>query len=70
MNIARGVEAPLKIDKAILEGNFGKYARILIDVDLSKDIPDSLMIEREKDTRSSFWLFTKSSQNFLQTVWQ
>ena len=47
MNIARGIDAPLKIDKKTLEGNFSHYARILIDIDLSRDIPASLMIERD-----------------------
>ena len=47
MNIARSIGAPLKIDKNTLEGNFDHCARILIDVDLSTEIPASLMIERE-----------------------
>ena len=46
-NIAKGIGAPLKIDNATLEGNFGHFARLLVDVDLSKDLPESLMIERE-----------------------
>ena len=40
MNIAHGIEAPLKNDKATMEGKFGHFTRILIDVDLSNDIPD------------------------------
>ena len=46
-NIARGVGIPLKIDQNTLEGKFGHYARILVDIDLSKEITDSLMIERQ-----------------------
>ena len=46
MNVARGVGVPLKIDKATLDGNFGTFARILIDVDLSKELLEYLMIER------------------------
>ena len=45
-NIARGVGIPLKIDQNTLEGKFGHYARILVDIDLSKELTDSLMIER------------------------
>ena len=38
---------PSKIYNAMLEGNYGHFARVLVDVDLSKDISESLMIERE-----------------------
>ncbi|KAK2643686.1 hypothetical protein Ddye_018881 [Dipteronia dyeriana] len=43
--IARGIEIPLKFDRATLEGDYGHFARMLIDVDLSKPLPDSIMIE-------------------------
>ena len=46
-SIAKRVGALLKIDNAMLEGNFGHFARLLIDVDLSKELLESLMIERE-----------------------
>ena len=45
-NIARGVGVPLKIDHNTIEGKFGHYARILVDIDLSKELTDSLMIEK------------------------
>ncbi|KAK2655373.1 hypothetical protein Ddye_008425 [Dipteronia dyeriana] len=44
-HIARGIEIPLKFDKATLKGDYGHFARMLIDVDLSKPLPDSIMIE-------------------------
>ena len=40
------MEPPLKIDQATLDGEFGHYARILIDVDLLKVLPINLLIER------------------------
>ena len=46
-NIARGIGIPLKIDQNTLDGKFGHFARILIDIDLSKDLTESLMIERQ-----------------------
>ena len=45
MNVARGIRAPLKIDNVTLEGNFGHFARVQVDVDLSKELPES----KEKD---------------------
>ncbi|XP_050223701.1 uncharacterized protein LOC126673551 [Mercurialis annua] len=45
-SIARGIGVPLKIDQATANGEFGHYARVLIDVDLSTSLPESLMIER------------------------
>ncbi|KAK0581163.1 hypothetical protein LWI29_010799 [Acer saccharum] len=44
-DMARGVGIPLKFDRATLEGDYGHFARMLIDVDLSKPLPDSIMIE-------------------------
>nr|XP_011465613.1 PREDICTED: uncharacterized protein LOC105351802 [Fragaria vesca subsp. vesca] len=46
MEIARGVGTPLQIDKATRERQFGYYARILVDIELSQDLPTSLMVEK------------------------
>ena len=45
-NMARGIDVLLKLDQATLEGKFGHFACILVDVDLSKELPESLMIEK------------------------
>ena len=47
--MARGIEIPLKFDRATLEGDYGHFARMLIDVDLSKPLPDSIKIEVGED---------------------
>lgn len=47
MEMARGVGTPLQLDPMTKEGRFGFYARVLVDVDLSKPLPESIMIERE-----------------------
>ena len=47
LNVARGIGIPLKIDQNTLDGNFGHFARILIKVDLSKELLESIMIERQ-----------------------
>ncbi|XP_024156197.1 uncharacterized protein LOC112164201 [Rosa chinensis] len=47
MEIAHGVGTPLQLDRATKEREFGYYARILVDVDLARELPSSLMIERE-----------------------
>ena len=39
--------SPLKIDKATLDGDFSHFARIIIDVDLSKNLQDSIILERD-----------------------
>jgi len=44
--IARGVGVLLKIEDATLKGDYGHYANILIDVDLSSPLLDGLMLER------------------------
>ncbi|KAK2638286.1 hypothetical protein Ddye_026081 [Dipteronia dyeriana] len=45
LDMARGIEIPLKFDRATLEGDYGHFTHMLIDVDLSKPLPDSIMIE-------------------------
>ncbi|EEF41127.1 hypothetical protein RCOM_0977490 [Ricinus communis] len=45
--IARSIGIPLRIDHATLKDDLGHYARILIDVYLSHELPSTLMIERE-----------------------
>ena len=45
MEIASEIGTPLQIDKATKDRQFGYYARILVDIDLSKDHPTSLMVE-------------------------
>ncbi|XP_062017271.1 uncharacterized protein LOC133733635 [Rosa rugosa] len=47
MEIAHGVGTPLQLDRATKELEFGYYARVLVDVDLARELPSSLMIERE-----------------------
>ncbi|KAK3195733.1 hypothetical protein Dsin_027043 [Dipteronia sinensis] len=48
-DMARGIEVPLKFERATLESDCGHFARMLIDVDLSKPLPDSIMIEVGED---------------------
>ena len=45
-DIPRGVRVSLKIDDTNLKGDYGYYASVLIDVDLSSPLPDELMLER------------------------
>ena len=39
------MEVPLKFDEMTLKGDYSHFACILIDVDLFKPLPDSLMLE-------------------------
>lgn len=45
-SIAKSLRVPLKLDNATTLGEFGHYARILIDIDLSSPLPEQLLIER------------------------
>lgn len=47
MEIARGIGTPLQLDKATRERLYGYYAQILVNVDLSGDLPASIMVERK-----------------------
>lgn len=45
--IANGVDTPLLIDGVSKKRPFGHYARILVDIDLSKRIFEEVMVEQE-----------------------
>jgi len=45
--IASGIGTPLTIDTATLERCFGLYAKVLVDVDLSNKMFESVMVERK-----------------------
>ncbi|KAK1558703.1 hypothetical protein Q3G72_005605 [Acer saccharum] len=42
---AKGVGTPLHLDKATRDRTYRYYARILVDLDLSNDLPKSIMVE-------------------------
>ena len=44
---------PLRLDKATSDGDFGHYARVLVDVDVSSVLPTSVLLERD-EFHSSF----------------
>ena len=46
LQIGGRINVPIKTDKAALEGDYGHFARILVDLDLAKPILDSLTVER------------------------
>jgi len=45
--IASAVGTPLVLDNATLKRHFGHYARILVDIDFSKNIFHKILVERE-----------------------
>lgn len=45
--IARAVGTPLKIDGNSLDGMFGHYARVLVEVDLSSSLEETVLLERQ-----------------------
>jgi len=49
LTMRAGVGVLLKFDEMTLKGYYGHFARMLIDVDLAKSLPDSLMLEVRED---------------------
>lgn len=45
--IARALGTPVKIDDLSLNGMFGHYVRVLVDIDLSLPLQDHVMLERQ-----------------------
>ncbi|KAK2642189.1 hypothetical protein Ddye_023952 [Dipteronia dyeriana] len=52
-DLARGIGVPLRMDKAIIDGEFGHYVRVLVDVDMSTLLPSLVLLERD-EIHSSF----------------
>ncbi|KAK3199371.1 hypothetical protein Dsin_022786 [Dipteronia sinensis] len=52
-DLARGIGVSLRLDKATIDGDFGHYARVLVDVDMSALLPSSVLLERD-EFHSSF----------------
>ncbi|KAI9184924.1 hypothetical protein LWI28_002511 [Acer negundo] len=48
-----GIGVPLRLDKATSDGDFGHYAKVLVDVDVSSVLPTSVLLERN-EFHSSF----------------
>ncbi|KAK3193449.1 hypothetical protein Dsin_024759 [Dipteronia sinensis] len=55
ISLARGIGVPLRLDKATMEGDFGHFMRVLVDIDVSTVPLSSLLLERD-DSHSSFVL--------------
>ncbi|KAK0587194.1 hypothetical protein LWI29_018861 [Acer saccharum] len=52
-DLARGIGVPLRLDKATSDGDFGHYARVLVDMDMSSVLPTLVLLERD-EFHSSF----------------
>ncbi|KAF3438456.1 hypothetical protein FNV43_RR21218 [Rhamnella rubrinervis] len=48
-DLARGIGIPLRIDNSTLAGNYGHYARVLVDVDLAGFVLEKLLFETMLD---------------------
>lgn len=44
-DLARGIRVPMRIDHATVYGDFGHFARVLIDIDLANKLPQSLILD-------------------------
>ncbi|KAF5191655.1 hypothetical protein FRX31_018758 [Thalictrum thalictroides] len=47
MSMGKALGSPVGIDRHTLERDFGYYAMVLVDIDLSKTIPSSIHVEEE-----------------------
>ncbi|KAF5193757.1 Ribonuclease h domain [Thalictrum thalictroides] len=47
LSIGRGVGYPMKVDDTSINKQYGYYANILVDVDLTKPIPDQILVSTE-----------------------
>ncbi|XP_024179202.1 uncharacterized protein LOC112185231 [Rosa chinensis] len=54
--IASGIGIPVKIDPNTLDRRFGLFARVLVDIDLSSNLPTEVLIKR------------KNGETFVQSV--
>jgi hypothetical protein len=45
--IASAIGTPLSLDESTINRTFGHYARVLVDMDLSRLVFDEVMVERE-----------------------
>ena len=50
-DVARAIDVPLKIDQATINGDFGHFARVLIDIDLKNPLLDTIQLERGEKCR-------------------
>ncbi|KAF3432392.1 hypothetical protein FNV43_RR27132 [Rhamnella rubrinervis] len=49
MNLAGGIGIPLRVDNTMLIGNYGYFARVLVDVDLTRFVIEKLLLETTDD---------------------
>ncbi|KAK3189466.1 hypothetical protein Dsin_029027 [Dipteronia sinensis] len=54
-DLTKGIGVPLRLDKATIDGDFGHYARVLVDIDMFALLPSLVLLERDK-FHSSFIL--------------
>lgn len=57
LNIAMGVGLPIKIDPLTLSLYHGLYARVLVEVDLSKPLPQKILVTKKDASNSNVFDF-------------
>ncbi|PON43618.1 hypothetical protein PanWU01x14_272350, partial [Parasponia andersonii] len=65
-DLARAVGVPLKIDQATLNGDFGHFARVLVDIDLKNPLLDSIQVESGDECRFVYLSYERLP-NFCST---
>lgn len=48
MDIAGGIGEPLRIDERTLRKEFGSFARVLVDMDFTRPLPEEILVQRER----------------------
>ncbi|KAL5727498.1 hypothetical protein ACHQM5_000687 [Ranunculus cassubicifolius] len=52
MAIGRALRYPIKVDEATVKKWYGFYALVMVDIDLTKPIPEQILVEHED---GEFW---------------
>ncbi|PON34731.1 hypothetical protein PanWU01x14_341990 [Parasponia andersonii] len=60
-DLARTVGIPLKIDQTTLNGDFGHFAQVLVDIDLKNPLLDSIQVESGDECRSVYLSYERFS---------
>ena len=50
-DVARAIGVPLKIDQATINGDFGHFSRVLIDIDLKSPLLNTIQLEWGEECR-------------------
>ncbi|KAF9621421.1 hypothetical protein IFM89_021460 [Coptis chinensis] len=48
MSLGKAIGSPIGVDKHTLQRDFGYFASVLVDIDLSKPVPNQILVKKEE----------------------